>query len=120
MNKNYLFVYGTLMQNHNNPYSKLIRENAEFIGKGFIYAEKFDFGDYPGIKIDPSKTIKTYGEVFKITSNLNLVLKELDFYEGYFPNRIYESLFIRKQVLVYADSSEIIAWVYEYNFKNQP
>ena len=106
------------MQNHANQYAQLIRENSEFTGKGFIYAEKFDFGDYPVIKIDASKSIKTYGEVYKITSNLNSVLKELDFYEGYFPDHISESLFIRKQVLTYTNSSEINAWVYEYNFKN--
>lgn len=111
----YLFVYGTLMQNHDNPYSKLIQTNSKLVGKGFIYAKKYDLGNFPGIKTDANHTHKTNGELYHITRNLNLIFTELDFYEGYLPKSILESLFIRKEVTVFMDNhSEYKAWVYEY------
>ena len=111
----YLFVYGTLMQNHNNYYAQLVQKNSSLIGNGFIYAKKYDLGDYPGIKICNSKTQQTFGEVYQIKNNLNLILKELDYYEGYNSENPKESLFIRKKVTVFTEGANTIkAWVYEY------
>ena len=115
MTTTYLFVYGTLMQKHDNPYSELIQANSQLIGKGFIYAKKYDLGAYPGIKICTTKTHKTTGELYKIIENLDLIINELDYYEGYDSKNPQESLFIRTEVTVYTDDNkEISAWVYEY------
>lgn len=111
----YLFVYGTLMEDHENEYAQLLQKNSELIDKGFIYARKYDLGSYPGIKIDISKTHKTKGELFLIKTNPNLVIKALDYYEGYDLKNPKESLFIRKEVNVFTkENKKTKAWVYEY------
>lgn len=111
----YLFVYGTLMQNHDNPYTELIQSNSSLIGKGYIHALKYNLGDYPGIKLCHNKEHKTTGELYQINTNIKQVITELDFYEGYYPENTSQSLFIRKEATVISEThEEILAWVYEY------
>ncbi|WP_010522292.1 gamma-glutamylcyclotransferase [Aquimarina agarivorans] len=63
----YLFVYGTLLQHNDNVYADLLIKNAIKLTDGFIYAKKYDLGNFPRIKIDPEKRFKTYGELLEIT-----------------------------------------------------
>ncbi len=111
---NLLFVYGTLMHNEKNEYSQLLKQHTQFISTGFIYAKKIDLGPYPGIKIDPTKTHKTQGELYRITKNSNILLESLDDYEGFLINDPENSLFIRKEIAVTTSTTEYKAWVYEY------
>jgi len=112
---NYLFVYGTLMKNENNPYNELIQANSSLVGKGFIYAKKHDLGHYPGIKLDSNKEHQTYGELYEVKTNTEQVFSELDFYEVYMPSDLEKSLFIRKEASVFLNgNTEFKAWTYEY------
>lgn len=111
----YLFVYGTLMQHSTNEFAKKLRKNCTYIGKGFIYATKYHLGHYPGIKIDTKKSNKTTGELYKFNTNKPALLKELDFYEGYYPGKLSESLFVRKLIDVFLLKETYSAWVYEYH-----
>ena len=113
---NYLFVYGTLMKNENNPYNELIQSNSSLIGKGYIHAKKYDLGHYPGVKLDSKKEHQTYGELYEVKTNAEHVFSELDFYEVYTPNDIENSLFVRKEASVFLNrnETEFKAWTYEY------
>jgi len=105
------------MQNNNNPYCELISKNSNFITKGFIYAKKYDLGEYPGVKLDLNKKHITKGELYNIHSNFEHVISELDYYEGFNELNYTESLFVRKEVVVQTDNENYKAWVYEYNKK---
>lgn len=112
----YLFVYGTLMQQENNLYADLIQKLTTYVGKGRVYGKKYDLGNYPGIKLDITKTHKTEGEIYNISSeNEEELFLALDEYEGYDSDNIEDSLFIRKQVEVYFKNKTLTAWIYEYN-----
>lgn len=116
-NLNYLFVYGTLLEQYNNEYSKLLQQNSSLIGSGYIYATKYDLGEYPGIKLDPSKTNKTFGKLCLLNTNATTIFEALDFYEGYDPNNRSESLFTREKTIVYLNNTQLETWVYEYAYK---
>ncbi len=111
----FLFVYGTLMQRERNEFTRVIKKSTRYIGKGFVYAKKYDLGDFPGIKIDLSKKHKTQGELYEITANQEELFLILDEYEGYNENNIETSLFIRKEIEVITEHKTFVAWVYEYN-----
>lgn len=111
----FLFVYGTLMQHERNEFTEAIKKSTRYIGKGFVYAKKYDLGDFPGIKIDLSKKHKTQGELYEIIKNKNELFSILDDYEGYNKNNIENSLFIRKEIEIITKHKTFVAWVYEYN-----
>ncbi|WP_010177485.1 gamma-glutamylcyclotransferase family protein [Aquimarina agarilytica] len=119
-NEIFLFVYGTLLNKHKNPFAQLLKKNSTKIAKGYIYAKKYHLGEFPGIKLDSNKTYKTYGELLKITSNNTFVLSELDFYEGFFPKKPEESLFIRTTTKVFTKGNIVDAFVYEYTKEINP
>lgn len=110
----YLFVYGTLMQHADNEFSKLIRKHSNLCGNAFIYAEKYDLGDYPGIKLDPLKKHKTFGELYLITGKLEYLFKKLDAYEGYIGKDSKSNLFERKVTVAEYKNKKVTTWVYEY------
>lgn len=112
---NYLFVYGTLMQNSANEFAQKLSSNCCYVGNGFIYAVKYNLGHYPGIKIDSKKETKTNGELYQFIKNKSSLLKKLDDYEGYYPKQPSKSLFTRELVTVYLPKKEYEAWVYVYN-----
>jgi len=110
----YLFVYGTLMQQAENEFSLLIKKHTRFIGNAFIYAKKYNLGNYPGVKLDPLEKHKTFGELYAITNNQDYLLKNLDEYEGYIGKGLKNNLFERKVTLAQYNHKKINAWVYEY------
>ena len=73
----YLFVYGTLMQGFENPFSKILMDQADFIGKAYTYGFLYDIDSYPGL-VEGSE--KVYGELYDIHNEL--IFETLDAYEG--------------------------------------
>jgi hypothetical protein len=72
------------------------------------------FREYPAVKIDSKNGSRIRGEVFEVPSAG--ALHKLDEYEEFYPARLEESLFRRKQVKVrLADGSKVDCWIYEYN-----
>ena len=103
-----VFVYGTLM-------SGLQREealsNCSFLGSGYIDGNLYNLGNYPGLKDGYDKV---YGELYEITLP---TLEYLDQIEGYYENQPENSLYIRKNITVYLDSTPgcYTAETYFYN-----
>lgn len=102
-----IFVYGTLLQGM--PRNFALR-HAHFEGLGFITADLYDCGSYPGIL--PGKST-TYGELYTIDE---VLLAELDFIEGYDANDVENSLFLRRYITVTSLHQAINTQAYVYLF----
>ncbi len=113
-NTEYLFAYGTLQQPTTNYYAALVHQNCEIIGRGYFYGTLKDFGDYPGAQIDPDKTQRVYGTLFKFLKNKEKTLQELDHYEGYIAEKPVASLFLRKEIEIYHQKESFLAITYLY------
>jgi gamma-glutamylcyclotransferase (GGCT)/AIG2-like uncharacterized protein YtfP len=113
MKKDYLFVYGTLMQGQ-HPMHKLLRDHSDFIGHGWITAQLYQIRDYPGVVLSDQLPDKVFGELYVLKDRT--VLDKLDDYEecsAAFPE---PHEYRREQIKVHISTSvSYQAWVYIYN-----
>ncbi len=115
MNEDYLFVYGTLMQNGTCEERKLLDRFAEFLGYAFLQAKLFRIGSYPGAVPSGSPGDRVRGEVYRIRSP-DPVLEKLDRYEGCGKDTQDPPLFVRKKMMVHIENGgHVPVWVYLYN-----
>src|SRR5262245_37718173 len=83
------------------------------LGRGWIAAELFDLGAYPGAI--PSATSRVRGELHRMHDPAT-TLHKLDEFEGYRQDDIDASLFVRAETSVALDECRIEkAWVYFFN-----
>lgn len=110
--KQYLFVYGTLIPEL-APFeiSESVKQ-LKFVSEGFVYGLLYDLGEYPAIILQGSE--KVFGKVFELPNDEN-ILQKLDEYEGFYSKNESESLYLRKQTVVYIQDKKLNAWIYEYN-----
>lgn len=102
----YLFVYGTLRSQMNDPLHRLLEQRAVLIGLGSFRGKLFDLGRYPGVVPSHLSTDRVIGEVYQL-STAQAALGILDQYEGH--------RFRRKQVSISLYSGEIVTcWIYLY------
>jgi gamma-glutamylcyclotransferase (GGCT)/AIG2-like uncharacterized protein YtfP len=94
-----LFVYGTLRSEFENAYARLLRSQAEFVGKATVLGSIFRVEFYPAYKSAPANQVR--GEVYRLT-NAEATLATLDDYEG--------EGFERVKV----ETSRGEAWIYGY------
>lgn len=112
----YLFVYGTLLSKTSHPMAELLqkysisKESASF--KGRLY----DVGSYPAAILSKNETDQVLGEIYKLKKT-DMIFNNLDKYEGFYPKRPQDSLFIRKEVTVQPleHDNKRTAWIYLYN-----
>ncbi len=110
---NLVFFYGTLMTGFARRRGIGIDESLEFVGRGTIRAELYDLGIYPAAI--PAPDGRVWGEVFAM-KDPDRVLSALDGIEGYRPDDIDSSLYIREVVPVtLTDGRAEQTWVYFYN-----
>lgn len=113
MEKDYLFVYGTLMQGQ-HPMHKLLHEHSEFIGHGWITAQLYQIRDYPGVVLSDQPEDKVYGELYLLTDRQ--VLNQLDDYEECSAAFPVPHEYRREKVQVQLSrASSYAAWCYLYN-----
>lgn len=107
-----LFVYGTLTQNRVKNSYVIINKMLQYLENGKIKGKLYDLGEYPGAIENKEGYI--YGEIYRI--NDPKVLDNIDEYEGYYPNKLQESLYIRKiTTAILKGGKEIPVFVYFYN-----
>jgi gamma-glutamylcyclotransferase (GGCT)/AIG2-like uncharacterized protein YtfP len=102
----YLFVYGTLRGEFDNPCAKKLRSEARSIGPASVRGSLFHVDRYPGYRSEPGGTVS--GELYLLTDPAG-TLPVLDRYEG--PE------FRRVRVTV---STGHEAWAYEYASEPRP
>ena len=116
MEKEYLFVYGTLLSSYaKNPFKKQFSENSKFIGNAKLSAKLYDLGEFPGIiENQKGEHYVVYGEVYELLNSDFLF--DLDEYENYFPENLFQSEYIRQKVMVSLnkDDSVLESWTYWY------
>ena len=116
--KDYLFVYGTLMST--NRSNRAYLDDAEYLGKFTLNGyELYDLGSYPGI-VEGNDKVK--GELYAVSIDK---LDDIDRYEG------EGFLYTRKMVQILGEGNEKLnAYTYVYNkpvtgsmkinYENQP
>ena len=119
MNPDYIFVYGTLRRDANNPMSELLARHTEFVGEAFYRGELFKIDYYPGVvpSNDPNAIVR--GEVYRLHQT-DVVLPLLDQYEEFGPEFPEPNEYIRqRQSVMLSDGSAVATWVYIYNRSTQ-
>ena len=113
MKKDYLFVYGTLMQGQ-HPMHDVLSTHSQYIGRGWITAQLYQIRDYPGVVVSDKPEDKVFGELYLLTNAA--VLQPLDDYEECSAAFAEPHEYRREQVEVFISSAvSYTAWVYVYN-----
>jgi gamma-glutamylcyclotransferase (GGCT)/AIG2-like uncharacterized protein YtfP len=76
---NLLFVYGTLRSEFNNRYARLLRSQAELVGRATVPGSIYRVSHYPAFRPEPIGEV--YGELYRL-KDPETTLKALDEYEG--------------------------------------
>jgi len=74
-----LFVYGTLRSEFDNRYARLLRAEADLVGRATVMGSIFRVADYPGYRPEPAGEV--HGEVYKLRDP-ERTLAALDDWEG--------------------------------------
>ena len=102
----YLFVYGTLRSEMNDPLHRLLQRHAVLVGIGTFQGKLYDLGRYPGVVPSRTNTDRVIGEIYRF-SDSQRALEILDEYEGH--------RFKRKRVtILQEDGKSIDCWIYIY------
>ena len=110
---NYLFVYGTLLD-ESNEFAIYLKGNCSFYNKGRFQGKLYDLGEYPGAIADRNNRCYVYGSIIEL-KNTAEALKYLDDYEGFGEEQEQPNLFIRTIISVETESGKIDCWAYLYN-----
>jgi len=113
--KDYLFVYGTLVEENAPREIAGTIKKLKYVGDGFVLGRLYDLGEYPGAVLVASPTNKIFGKIYELPDDPGL-LDRLDAYEEFDPEHPAKSLFVRKQASITRPSKKKVkGWVYEYN-----
>jgi gamma-glutamylcyclotransferase (GGCT)/AIG2-like uncharacterized protein YtfP len=105
MEKQYVFVYGTLRKHERNHH--LLKEAALVAEQAWTDGTLFDTGyGYPAVQ--ESNTDNVYGELYFVTDEQLQRLDELEGYDQESENNLYN----RKQQVVFHDSGKTKAYMY--------
>jgi gamma-glutamylcyclotransferase (GGCT)/AIG2-like uncharacterized protein YtfP len=108
-----VFFYGTLMAGFDRRRRAGIDDQLTYVGRGSIKASLFDLGIYPAAVPAPQGLV--WGEVYEVRDP-ETVLAALDRFEGYTPDNLDQSLYVRAEAAVtLQDGTSESAWVYFYN-----
>lgn len=114
MKKQYLFVYGSLMNGLKTTMTRLLEKHAIFLGSGKMSGQLYDVGHYPGAVYDKNTVHLIYGHIFELI-NVNLVLNLLDDYETVGERFQNFNEYIRETKPVQFENQVLNCWVYLYN-----
>lgn len=109
MQKDYLFVYGTLRKNYNLKLKDKVADYITYLGQAKVAASLYDFGKYPGAVKETGGKNEVLGDVY-LVNDPEKVFTVLDEYEGYEFTREKNKIKLRS-------GKSIDAWVYWYNQK---
>ncbi len=105
-NEEYLFVYGTLRSQMNDPLHRLLEKDAILVGTGTFQGKLYDLGRYPGVVPSRGKTDRVIGEIYRF-GEFKRAFEILDEYEGHRFKR-------RRVTIIQEDGKSITSWIYLY------
>src|SRR2546423_9138118 len=93
----HLFVCGTLLPEYVSGEMANLMGSLRCVGEAEVSGRLYDLGEYPGAVLDPSSPTKVSGLLYELPDDQS-ILRALDLYEGFNPNNLENSLFVRKQI----------------------
>lgn len=114
--KDYIFTYGTLRKGEHNTMQEFLSSSARWIGKALFKGNLYYADGHPAAVSCSEQKEKILGDIYEFDADSKL-LQTLDHYEGYHPEKLDESLYIRKKRNVMLKESGKVweAWIYLYN-----
>jgi gamma-glutamylcyclotransferase (GGCT)/AIG2-like uncharacterized protein YtfP len=110
----YLFVYGSLL-NDDNEFAVYLKQNCTFYNKGKFEGKLYNIGLYPGAIAYTGYGQYVYGSIF-LVDNPKITFAVLDEYEGFGADEPYPNEFIRQLIKIEIENGKKIdCWVYLYN-----
>ncbi len=115
MDRNHLFVYGTLAKSHNNPMSRLLQANSSYLCNGWFTGRLYEIAGYPGaLKVPGGYPV--YGEIYRI-GNSSILWGELDRYEETGEGFPLPWEYVRKKIIIKTkEKGSLECWIYLYNW----
>lgn len=101
MNKQLVFVYGSLRRGGANAMERLF-PRAEFVGAARARGRLYDLGEYPGLLVDEA-CAAVVGEVYEVDEE---TVRELDEFEA-------TADYVRRLIAVSFEDRAESCWVYE-------
>lgn len=117
MSPTYLFVYGSLLTGSGLPVvDRLLPWYGDDLGAAAMRGRLYRLSGYPGALPFGGRGDRVFGRVFRLRG-FRRVIRRLDAYEAYFPQRPAASEFIRAVTVVTLldPGRRVPAWVYLYN-----
>lgn len=119
-NPNYLIVYGTLRPNFDNPFAKFLRQRSQYVNEATFSGLLLEVGHskaaaYPGAIYQPDSTTLVVGTVYDISRHKQLILTNLDDYEGIGDAFDQPNEYVRAVIPVCCNGITIDCWIYLYN-----
>ncbi len=109
-----LFVYGTLMKNFDNPFSKRLQSYSDYIAEGTFPGSLYRVSWFPAAVYSPASPLSVHGEIYRMKEPDQL-LPFLDEYEEVHADPA-QNLYIRRIIPVLASDKRIFhCWTYLYN-----
>lgn len=110
---NLLFVYGSLMRGMERNAFISSPDKARFVAAGSVRGMLYDLGAFPGMKDDHEGGL-VLGELYELVDPTTF-FATLDLIEGYWPEQLARSLYVRKRIAVQTTNGERTAWAYVLN-----
>ena len=111
--KNTLFVYGTLLFSIESSIATFLKNNAKFIGEGYLSGQLFDLGYYPAAVFQEDASSMVFGHIFEL-NDAETALPVLDEYEAVGEQFGHYKEYIRSKVPVWWEGKKIYCWAYLY------
>lgn len=106
----YLFVYGTLRSEFENPMAQFLQQNATYICDGNIKGRLYDVGTYPALIHDDNTDKRVEGQILEM-NDMDQILDVLDPYEG-----VDDELYVRQIIPIQLENQSFLScWVYLFN-----
>ena len=107
------FFYGTLMTGFDRRRRAGIEGKLTYFGRGWVLGALFDLGIYPAAV--PADEGRIWGEIYDVNEP-DSVLATLDLIEGYSPDDLNRSLYLRTRVPATLEDGRVAdVWIYFYN-----
>lgn len=110
----YLFVYGTLLE-QGNTYAQYLQLHCTLIGGGKFGGKLYDIGKYPGATIDTTAGRYVYGNIY-LMDDAEKILSVIDEYEGIGAREPKPHEYTRELIEIDAEQGPVVCWVYIYNW----
>jgi gamma-glutamylcyclotransferase (GGCT)/AIG2-like uncharacterized protein YtfP len=113
-----LFVYGSLRKGFPNPVYEYISKYFTFLGEAKVHGMLYDLGEYPAA-VPATSSFLIKGELYELKKpgEFERTMKQLDDYEGLYPDEGETQLYKREVTDVFYQKETVRAWIYWYNLE---